>query len=182
MWSSAMTVVVRSSLTTPEVGNAVSAIASEIDPTVPVAWSGDMGGVLLGAIETERFYLGLFGLFGVMALVLSAIGVYGVMAHAVSQRRREIGIRLALGASKGKVVRTMLHKVAAAAAIGMLTGLGVSIVGGRAIDSLLFEVGSTDPGVLLFVLLVLGGVAFLAGWLPSRRAAAVDPMETLRAE
>lgn len=182
MWSSAMTVVVRSSLATPEVANAVSAIATEIDPTVPVAWSGHMGGVLLAVIETERFYLGLFGLFGVLALVLSGIGVYGVMAHAVSQRRREIGIRLALGASKGKVVRTMLHKVAAAAGIGLLTGLGVSIVGGRAIDSLLFEVGSTDTRVLLSVLLILGGVTFLAGWLPSRRAAAVDPMEILRAE
>lgn len=141
-----------------------------------------MDDVVLRAIETERFYLGLFGLFGLLALVLSSIGVYGVMAHTVGLRQREIGIRLALGASKSKVVRTMLGKVAGAALVGIIAGLAVSVAGGKAIDSLLFGVGYADMGVLLSVSLILGGIAFLAGWFPSRRAAAVDPMATLRAE
>jgi putative ABC transport system permease protein len=181
-WASAMTVVVRSSLAALEITNAVTAIAAEVDPTVPMAWSDDMSGVVARAIETERFYLGLFGLFGGLALILSGIGVYGVMAHAVAQRKREIGIRLALGASEAKVVRTMLHKVSFAAGIGLATGFAVSFLGSRAIASLLYEVDAADPAVLLSVLVVLGSVATIAGWLPSRRAAAVDPMVTLRSE
>jgi len=181
-WASAMTVVVRSPLDVPEITNAVTAIAAEVDPTVPLAWSDDMSRVVGRAIETERFYLGLFGLFGGLALVLSGIGVYGVMGHAVAQRKREIGIRLALGSSKAKVVRTMLNKVSLAAGIGLMIGFTASFLGSRAIASLLYQVDATDPVVLLSVLVVLGSVATIAGWLPSRRAAAVDPMETLRSE
>ena len=181
-WASAMTVVVRSPLAVPEVADALVAIAAEVDPTVPMAWSNDMAGVVARAVETERFYLGLFGLFGALALILSGIGVYGVMAHAVSQRQREIGIRLALGASKAKVVRTMLGKIAPAAGTGLAIGLVASLLGGRTLASLLYQVGATDPAVLVSVLLVLGSIATIAGWLPSRRAAAVDPMDTLRSE
>ncbi len=124
----------------------------------------------------------MLGIAGVMALLLGIIGIYGVIAYAVSQRRREIGIRLALGAPPGELSRMFIRYGLTLAAIGAV--IGVAVAGGltRLMKALLFGISPLDPLTYGAVTVVLVAAAALASYLPARRAAAVDPVETLRAE
>jgi putative ABC transport system permease protein len=124
----------------------------------------------------------LFLVFAALALVLAAIGIYGVMAYTVSQRTREIGIRLALGAQPRDVLRMIVGQGAKLIAIGLGIGLLIALVGGQIIKSLLYGISSADPLIYLLVLVVLAIVALLACWLPARRATRVDPLHALRQE
>ncbi|HEY6448382.1 MAG TPA: ABC transporter permease [Acidobacteriaceae bacterium] len=131
---------------------------------------------------SERIFADLSGGFGVLALVLACIGIYGVMAYSVSQRRNEIGIRMALGAEPGRVLRMVLGEASWMAALGVAAGMGAALAAGRLIGSLLYGLKPYDLGTLAGAVLLLGVVALGASWIPARRAAGVDPMRALRAE
>ena len=126
--------------------------------------------------------LTLLGGFALAALVLAATGLYGVSAYAVAQRRREFGIRLALGASRGQVRSLVLGQGMKLAALGVAIGLAGALILSRVLGHLLYEIKPTDPLTFGAVSVLLLTVAALASWLPARRAAKVDPMVALRAE
>jgi putative ABC transport system permease protein len=120
--------------------------------------------------------------FAVMAVLLAAIGIYGVMSYWVTQRQREIGIRMALGAERQQVVRFVLRQSSAMVAIGLALGVAGAFMATRVLRSLLFEVTPTDPTVFALVALILGASGSVAAYLPARRATRVDPVVTLRYE
>jgi len=128
------------------------------------------------------FTLVMLGIAGAMALLLGIIGIYGVMAYAVSQRRREIGIRLALGAPPSELRRMFMRHALALAGVGVAIGLVAAASLTRLMASLLFGIAPMDPLTYAAVPVVLLSAALLASYLPARRAAAVDPVETLKAE
>ena len=124
----------------------------------------------------------LVGGFAASALLLGAIGLYGVIAYSVSQRTREIGVRMALGAQRGAVYRLILGQASFVATVGIVVGLGCSIPAARLLRGFLFGVQSGDVPTLIGVAVVLGICALLASYFPARRAASVNPVEALRAE
>jgi putative ABC transport system permease protein len=134
------------------------------------------------ALSGDRFNLLLYVSFAVIALSLAAVGIYGVMAFGVGQREHEIGVRMALGASRGRVVQMILKEGAILAGIGLVLGLVGAYFVGRAMQSTLYNVGSIDIGAFCAVGALLMAAALLACYLPARRAAAVDPMQALRTE
>ena len=133
-------------------------------------------------LRTERMIALLAASFGVLATLLAAVGLYGVLAYATVQRTREIGIRIALGASRGTVARMVLTEVAQLAGISVALALPLALVLGRLVKAQLFGVSSTDPLTLFAMTLLVGMMALLAAWIPTRRATKVDPMVALRYE
>ena len=120
--------------------------------------------------------------FAVVAALLAALGLYGVLAHAATQQRREIGIRMALGAERSRVLRMALGDVAVVVGLGLAAGLGASLVVTKYVASFLYGVKATDPRMLFLSALLFAAVAAIAGYLPARRASLVDPMVALREE
>jgi ABC-type antimicrobial peptide transport system permease subunit len=134
------------------------------------------------SILRERMTAMLSAFFGILALLLAAIGLYGLMAHAVTQRTREIGIRMALGAKRSGVLRTVLRETLVLVGIGVAIGLPCALAATRLIGHMLYGVSSNDPLTLAWVVGALFAVGALAGYLPARRAMRVDPMVALRYE
>jgi putative ABC transport system permease protein len=148
------------------------------DLTVYSIWTMDQ---LLGnSLSQRRLTLVLLGSFAVLALLLAAVGVYGVISYAVRQRTHEFGIRMALGAQAGDVLRLILVNGLKLSMIGIALGLGAALVLTRWMESLLFGVRPTDPLTLCVIAAALLGVALVACWIPARRATRVDPMIALR--
>ena len=141
-----------------------------------------MGARLSAAVAQPRFYAVFVGFFAALALFLAAFGIYALLSYTVSQRRREIGVRMALGAQRGDVVRLVVRQGAVLAAAGILVGLLVSTGSVRLLDSFLFGVATDDRLVFVVAPLVLAIVALVACWLPGRRATRIDPMDALRME
>ena len=133
-------------------------------------------------VALPRLYATVIAIFAAAALALAVIGVYGVMAYAVAQRQREIGVRLALGASPANIGRLMLWRGARLAAIGVGVGLLGAAALGRLLGSLLFGISSTDIETYLIVPIILGTTAFVACWVPARRAMRIDPIVAIRQE
>jgi len=133
-----------------------------------------------GSLTQERLVAQLSGFFGLSALLLAGIGLYGVTSYAVTRRRFEIGIRMALGADGGSVVRLVLQRVATLVTVGILIGTGLSQWASTFVASLLYGQEPRDPVELITAAITLAAVAALAGWLPAHRAARIDPAETLR--
>jgi ABC-type antimicrobial peptide transport system permease subunit len=161
-----------------EVRQAVWASNSE----VPVTGLYTMQDSYSAALARTSFVLALLAIAGVMALFLSVVGIYGVISYVISQRSREIGIRLALGAEPRAVKRMFVRYGLAVATIGSAAGLAAAAAFSRFLASQLFEVRPLDPPTYVAVLAVLLATVSLAAYLPARRAARVDPAETLRAE
>jgi ABC-type antimicrobial peptide transport system permease subunit len=152
------------------------------DPTLPLFDIRTMEDLRTGTFWQYRVFGQMFGAFGVVALFLAAIGVYGVLAFSVSQRTHEMGVRIALGASRSDVLRLVVRQGVALAAIGVMFGLAGAFVITRVIRTLLYKVTPTDPvsfgGVAIFLTLI----AIVASYVPARRATIVDPMVALRNE
>jgi putative ABC transport system permease protein len=121
-------------------------------------------------------------LFGSLALLLAAVGLYGVMSHSVARRTNEMGIRMALGAQRRDVARLVLRDTMALVSVGVILGLAVALAAGRVVSSLLYGLAPTDPIAISTATLILAAVALIAGYLPARRATKVDPMVALRYE
>ncbi len=155
---------------------------SEIDSDVPMFRVRTMDQLLGDELTQPRFYTLLLLLFGGLALLLAGVGVYGVIAYAVGRRTREIGIRMALGADRGAVVAMIVRQVGWLAAAGTVLGFGAALGLTRFLRDMLFDLSPTDPVSLAAATVFLAAVALLAGWLPARRAARVDPVSALRRE
>jgi putative ABC transport system permease protein len=134
------------------------------------------------SVGRERFFALLISIFAAVALTLSAVGLYGVIAYAVSQRTHELGVRVALGATRDRISRMVIREGLALTAAGVVVGVVASIALGRVLATLLFDVETNDPLTLASVVAVLGLVALLASWLPARRASRVDPLVAMRGE
>jgi predicted permease len=153
-----------------------------VNSSLPLAQLQTLGDVYSRSMARTSFILLMLGIAGAMALLMGVVGIYGVISYVVSQRRREIGIRVALGAQAGEVKRMFVRYGLAPAAIGIACGLGVSVALTRLMASLLFGISPLDPMTYASVPIILATAAVLASYLPARRAAAVDPAEILRAE
>jgi predicted permease len=153
-----------------------------IDPELVIYRTRTMEQVLGRHMESEKFALTLMGIFGAVALLLAAIGVYGILSYSVSQRTREFGIRMALGATTGAVRRRVLAQGAILAGLGLLTGLLGAFWLSKLLRSMVFGVSVTDPVIFALVTLCLAVVAMAAGYVPARRATRVTPMQALREE
>jgi putative ABC transport system permease protein len=153
-----------------------------LDPNQPVASISTMGKNIATSLASRRLTMSLLGAFAALALVLASLGIYGVMALSTSQRTRELGIRLALGASRGDVFRLVLGQGLALIGIGLGAGFIGALAAGRLMNSLLYGVSSLDAAALFGALLTLSGVAFVACYIPARRATKVNPVTALRAE
>jgi predicted permease len=177
---SAMTVYVR---TRPEMTGAASAarqIVQRLDPNLPIFDMKTMTAQVDESLFLERLVAVLSMLFGALATLLAAVGLYGVMSYTVSRRTREIGIRMALGAERTSVLWMILREVAVMAAAGVLIGLPVAWALGRLVESQLYGLSPTDPFTLIMAATALSAVALLAGYVPARRATRVDPMLAIR--
>jgi predicted permease len=153
-----------------------------VDPEMPVYDVGSMDQRLYGSLARQRFSMFLLGVFALIALILAAIGVYGVMAYSVSQRTHEIGVRIALGARPDAILRLVIRQALILAALGIAIGLIGAFALTRAMSSLLFGVSATDLLTFVITSLLLGSIALMASYIPARRAAKVDPIAALQHE
>ncbi|HTG16619.1 MAG TPA: ABC transporter permease, partial [Blastocatellia bacterium] len=177
-----MTVVVRSASNPKSLADAMRNEVWAVDKDLPVPDIKTMDELLSGSVARRRFNTMLLGIFAAVALVLAAVGIYGVMSYSVTQRTHEIGIRMALGAKQSDVVKLVVGQGITLALIGVGLGLAGALALTRVLASLLFEVGTTDPVTFVAISILLTGVALGACFVPARRAAKVDPMIALRYE
>jgi putative ABC transport system permease protein len=160
----------------------VRAAIREVLPLQPILQIVPMQDKVDAAAATPRFFTTLVSVFGALALILAAVGLYGVVAYVVRQREREIGVRVALGASPARVVGLMVRRGMAPVFAGLAVGIALALFATRLLRSLLYEVSASDPVTFVGVAVLLAAVALVASWLPARRAARVDPTVALRAD
>lgn len=158
------------------------AVVAELDPNLPIFDLRSTGGVIAASLSKQRFLASILGVFAILALVLAALGIYGVTALSVTQSTREIGLRMALGAAPWEVARLFLHRTAILTGLALAVGLGASVLLGRAVESLFFGVRADDPATLASTALLLAAAALVAALIPARRAARLDPTQALRWE
>lgn len=175
-------VMIRSAAGPTNVLTAARGVVQSLDPGLPTFAERPMSDLVRAASARARFLVLLLAVASVIALVLGAVGLYGVMAYGVSLRQRELGVRMALGAQPSEVSRMVSRQGLALGATGVVVGLVAAFATTRLLRGLLYEISPTDPITLGTTVVVLLGVAFVASWLPARRAAAVDPAVVLRSE
>jgi ABC-type antimicrobial peptide transport system permease subunit len=177
-----MNVVVRSSLPLEALAPSIRQIVGNMDPTLPIVRLRTMDEVFAESVSRPRFLAQLLGLFAGLALLLAAIGTYGILSYAVSERRKEIGIHMALGATRRTVLGMVLSQGAKVTAAGLVVGIGASLLLTRFLQTQLFNVKPTDPSTIAAVVGFIALVAAAACYLPASRATRVDPMVVLRDE
>jgi len=176
-----LSLVVRTTGDPNALADTVRRLARELAPDVPMRFT-TMEALLSENVAAPRFRTLLLAVFAGLALCLAMAGVYGVMAYAVGQRSSEIGVRMALGASTGSVLRLILGQGLALAGIGLALGLAGAFASSRLLTTMLFHVKPTDPVVYVAVAILLGAVALVASYVPARRASRIDPATTIRQE
>ena len=151
-------------------------------PDVTIARVKALDSQLADSLATERFHALVLMTFGTAALLLAMLGIYGVLSYSTVIRKQEIGVRMALGATRREIYSLTLGEAGTPVLAGLLTGVAASILAGRVIQKLLFGIRTVDPSVTLIVAALFLAAALAAGFLPARRAASVDPMDALRAD
>jgi predicted permease len=177
-----VTLVVRTTGDPANLSSAVQAAIHSIDRNVPISEVQTMDQVVSKATGESRFYLTLLGAFACVALVLAAVGIYGVMSYAVSRRIHEMGIRMALGAQREDVLKLVVWHGVTLAIAGIAVGLAGALALTRLMSGLLYGAKTSDPFAFAAAVVVLGLVAIFSSYIPARRAAKVDPMVALRYE
>jgi predicted permease len=160
--------------------NAVREAIWSVDRDQTITSVETLSAIVGGNVARPRLLASLLVLFGVMGLSLGALGIYGVLAYAVSQRRQEIGVRVALGATPRSVLGLVVGQGMTLAVIGVVVGIAGALVLTRVMTTVLYEVRATDPMTFTGVVVVLLGTALVASWLPARRALRIDPVQALR--
>jgi len=177
-----MTLVVRTQTPRDQIVGAIRSEVRNLDPALPVYKVAALDEIVSSSLSETRFPALVLSAFALLSLLLAAIGIYGVLAYLVAQRRQEIGLRMALGATRRKILTLFLQQALGWAALGTSAGVVIALGLVRFLRSVLFQVSPYDPGVLLVAVSVLAAIAALASYLPARRAAEVDPMVALRNE
>jgi predicted permease len=177
-----MNVVMRTTLPPAALSGTIQRVVREVDAAVPVVRLRNMDSVFAESIRRPRLLAQLLGAFAGLALLLAAIGTYGVLSYMVTERRREIGIRVALGAARSDVLTQILKQGLQVTALGITLGLAGALAVNRLIASLLFGVQPTDTVTIAFVIATITAVAVVASWLPAWRASRLDPNVVLRDE
>jgi putative ABC transport system permease protein len=175
-----MTVVARGRGEPAALVEPMRTVLYSLDPDVPMFRVRSMPQIVSNAVARPRLYMVLIVSFAATAMVLAAVGLYGVMAYAVGQRTREIGIRLALGARRAEVLRMVMSQAGRLVITGVALGLVAAVLASRLLRAQLFEVQPTDAATYVLVALGLVLVSMLASWIPARRASRIDPMHALR--
>jgi ABC-type antimicrobial peptide transport system permease subunit len=174
--------VVRSKLPPAALATAVTRTLREINPGQPATEFRPIQGLVDHATSPRRFFVWLVGIFACLGLILASLGIYGVISYSVSRQTQEIGIRMALGATQAQVQLDVIGKTLRLALVGILVGVIASLAVARLIASLLFQTTPADPVTFAGMAFLLCTVAFVAGYIPARRASKTDPMEALRHE
>jgi putative ABC transport system permease protein len=181
-WKRWMSLVVRGQGDAAAIAQEVKSRVWRVDARIPLTKMQTMAEVMGASVEARRFNMLLLGIFAAVAMLLAAVGIYGVMAYAVTQRTHEIGVRIALGAKPRDVIGMVVSRGMRLTLIGAAAGLALSFALTRLMTTLLFGIGATDPLTFALVSLLLAGVALLACYIPARRAAKVDPIVALRCD
>jgi putative ABC transport system permease protein len=179
---SSMSVVLKTATPPAALTEAVRTQVYSVDPNLPVSNVRTLDQIVGRSISQPRFYMLLLTIFAGIALALAAIGIFGVLSYAVSQRTRENGIRMALGAQERTVIGLIVRQAMVLVASGVVAGVVMALFVSQALTKMLFSVKPTDPATFTLVAVLLGAVALLASYLPARRATRVDPVVALRAE
>jgi predicted permease len=178
----ALHVYVRASGDVAQVASAITAVVKRLDPNLPIEELETLPEQVRNNTFLDRMVTSLSAAFALLATLLAAIGLYGVLAYTVAQRTREIGLRMALGAAPGRVRGMVLRQVAVMTLAGALVGLGGALAVGKGAQSMLFQMTGADPTVLVLSTVALSLVALCAGFIPAHRASRVDPMRALKYE
>jgi predicted permease len=173
--------VVRSALPLAQLTAAVRGTVAAVSPAIGIEFL-PLDAELKGSVVRERLLAALGGGFGLLAALLAAVGLYGMLSYSVETRRNEIGIRMALGADRRSVVRLVTREAGWLLVLGVAAGIGITVVAGGAAATLLYGLKPGDPGALLAAVLTLAGIGLAAAYLPARRAASLDPLAALRRE
>jgi putative ABC transport system permease protein len=177
-----MNLLVRNSSNPQRIGREIRKLATDQSPNAPVGEVQSMNGIVSASIAHRRSTMGLFISFAITAMVLAAVGIYGLISYSVSQRTYEIGLRLAIGATKGDVLTMVLAQALRVGALGIGVGILSAVLLTRFLSGLLFGVAATDPLTFLAVGALLFGIAAAAGCVPAWRAAQIDPTRSVRVE
>jgi putative ABC transport system permease protein len=177
-----LAVAVRTKVEPATLIKTIAATVESMDPNLPLAHAQTMDDFLAEFSAGDRFEALLFGGFAVIALVLAALGIYGVMSFAVAQRTHEIGLRMALGAGRDRVLTLVVREGMILAVVGLALGFGGAVLVGRLMRGMWYRVGVIDPTAFSIVSVLLMASAWLACYVPARRATQVDPMQALRDE
>ena len=177
-----MNIVIRTMLPPGSLAPQIRRIVQAMDPTLPIVRLRSMDDVFAESVSRPRFLAQLLAVFAALALLLAAIGTYGILSYSVSERSREIGIHMALGATRGNVLRMVLGQGLRVTLAGIVVGLGAAFGLTRLLQAQLFNVKPSDPATMASVALFIAAVALGACYIPASRATRVDPMVVLRNE
>jgi putative ABC transport system permease protein len=177
-----VTIGVRTAEDPAAMSKTIAAAVHSVDPQIALAHVRTMDQIKEESLGEDRYTMVLFACFAAVALLLAAVGIYGLMAYAVSQRTNEIGLRLALGSSRLQVISLILKEASLLAVVGLGIGLAGAVLVGRTMRTTLYGVGAMDFSVIVAVAVILFSTALFASYLPARRAALIDPMKALRTD